>query len=392
MDGEAPEITELRRRIRELIVARWPLAVRARWDRDDRVPRAELDALRELDVFGLCVPEEYGGQGRKVVAFAAVMEELARAGFGLAGLYQMCAGYVGLNVATSGSDEQRQRFLPDVVAGKVLFAYGLSEPEVGADLATVRTTARRDGDAVVIEGAKRWTSAADMVDHILVLARSGDPAARRENLSLVIVPVDTPGITMRQQRTMGGRGIPPFDVTFDGVRVPATNVLGGDDGWNRAWQMLVGPALEVEKLSPCAVALGLAEAAVAEAWAYSQVREQGGKRICGHQSVRHVLVDAQTRLQACRLMMRDAVEKVQRGEPSATATSMAKLFITETAKQIVLDCQQSVMGAYGYGQASYGEGYEMERLVRDVLATPIYGGSSAIQRNNIANLMGLPRE
>ena len=162
--------------------------------------------------------------------------------------------------------------------------------------------------------------------------------------------------------------------------------VGGEAGWNNGWNVLAGPALEVEKLGPASIAIGVAEAALSEAWAYSQQRVQGGKRICGHQAVRHALSEAQTQLQAARLMLQHATWLVEQRLPSAAATCMAKLFVTERAKEVTLACQQ-VMGAYGYAH-----GFNMQRYVRDVLAIPIYGGSSAIQRNNIANLLGLPRE
>jgi alkylation response protein AidB-like acyl-CoA dehydrogenase len=186
---------------------------------------------------------------------------------------------------------------------------------------------------------------------------------------------------------MGARGVPTNDVKLEDVEIPFENVVSGEKGWNNGWSILAGPALEVEKLVPTAMVLGQAEAAVEEAWVYSQQRVQGGRHICGHQAVRHVLADVQTKLQACRLMMRHAAWLVETKQPSAVATSMAKLFISENAKDIVLACQQYVMGAYGYA-----EGFSMERLVRDVLLAPIIGGSTAIQRNNVANLMKLPRE
>ena len=186
---------------------------------------------------------------------------------------------------------------------------------------------------------------------------------------------------------MGGRGLPTNDVTFDHVEVPFDLVVGGEAGWNNAWSMLTGPALEIEKLAPTAIALGTAEAALEEAWEYSQQRVQGGKRICAHQAVRHVLADAQAKIQACRLMLANAAWLVETRRPSAAITSMAKLYVCETARDIVLNCQQYVMGAYGYA-----EGFNMERYVRDVLAAPIVGGSTAIQRNNIANLMSLPKD
>ena len=215
--------------------------------------------------------------------------------------------------------------------------------------------------------------------------RSGPAEAKRKNLSFVLIPPNAPGITITPNEVMGSRGIATNDVTFDNVELPFDNVVGGEEGWNNGWALLAGPALEVEKLQPTTLALATAEAALEEAWQYSTERVQFGQHICGHQAVRHALADARTRLEACRCMVEKAVGMVERGEPSAAMTSMTKLFVSETAVQIVLECQK-VMGAYGYA-----EGFQMERRVRDILLMPIIGGSSAIQRNNIANLLELPR-
>jgi alkylation response protein AidB-like acyl-CoA dehydrogenase len=356
------------------------------WDRDDAIPRDMLVRLAETGVCGLTVPEEFGGMGRDVTSTVITIVELARRSTALAGLYIMNACYGSLNIAAEGTDEQKQRFLPGLAAGTMLFAYGLSEPDVGADLASVRTRAERVGDTVVINGSKRWCSGANFADYILLLVQSGDAEARYKNLSMVLVPTDAPGITMQMVEAMGVRGIPPNDVHFDNVEVPLANVLGGEARWNDGWSLLAGPALEIEKLETPALALGVAEAAVAEAWEYSQQRRQFGAPICTIQSIRHMLSDVQTKLQACRLMLMSAAAKVDAGQPSAVDTSMAKLFVSDTARDIVLTCQQ-VLGAYGYAK-----GFAMERYVRDVLVMPIWGGSSAIQKNNIANLMRLPRK
>ena len=156
--------------------------------------------------------------------------------------------------------------------------------------------------------------------------------------------------------------------------------------WNRGWELLAGPALEVEKLETPALALGVAEAAVEEAWQYAQERRQFGKPICTLQSIRHTLGEVQTKLQACRLMLRNAAWKVHGGQPSAVDTSMAKLFISDTAVEIVLECHK-VLDAYGYAH-----GFAMERHVRDALVMPIWGGSLAVQKNNIANCLKLPKQ
>jgi alkylation response protein AidB-like acyl-CoA dehydrogenase len=314
------------------------------------------------------------------------VQELARRSIVLASLYIMNACYGSINVAATGTEEQKRRFLPKLCQGEILFAYGLSEPDVGADLASVKTRAERRGDSVIINGYKRWCTGAAIADYIYMLVRSGEPEARYKNLSLVLVPPGTPGVTIQAIDTMGVRGIPTNDVILEDVEVPFANVIGGEASWNRGWSLLAGPTLEAEKLGAPALAVGIADAAVAEAWEYSQQRKQFGGRICGIQSIRHMLADAQTKLSACRLMLAHAAWKVHAGQPSAVETSMAKLFIADTTRDIVLSCQQ-ILGAYGYAH-----GFAMERYVRDILVMPIWGGSSAIQKNNIANLMRLPRE
>lgn len=384
--AESEEILALRESLRRYVARECPPERADLWDREDFIPREELTKLGDLGVCGACIPEEYGGLGHDVLAMVATIEELAKASVGLASYYIMAAAYGGLNISESGTEAQKRKFLPDLAAGRIAFSYGLSEPEVGADLGNVATRAEREGDSIVIIGSKRWTSAASMNDYIYTLVRSGPAEAVRQNLSFVIIPTNAPGVSITNLSGMGHNGVPLADVIFDNVRLSMDDVVGGEAGWNKGWSVLAGPALEVEKLGPPAIALGAAEAALAEAWDYSQQRVQGGKRICGHQAVRHALSDARTQLQACRLMLAHAAWLVQEGKPSAVATSMAKLFVSETAKQVTLSCQQ-VMGAYGYAH-----GFQMQRYVRDVIAIPIYGGSSAIQRNNIANLLKLPKQ
>lgn len=388
MDFEEDEdITALRDTIRRFGARECPPATVAQWDREDFIPRAMLHRLGDLGLCGLGVPEEYGGTGKNVPALVATLEELARISSGLASYYCMCAAYAGLNIAESGTPAQKQALLPQVAAGRLSFSYGLSEPNIGADLANVETRAEREGERIVVNGMKRWTSGATQNDYIYALVRSAPVEARRRNLTFMLIPTKAPGVTITRLGGMGNNGTPLADVVLDDVQLRVDDVVGGEAGWNNAWSILAGPSLEVEKLAPAAMALGIAEAALAEAWGYSQERRQGGKRICAHQAVRHVLSDARTRLQAARLMLDHAAWLVQQGRPSAVATSMAKLFVTERAKEVTLACQQQVMGAYGYAH-----GFAMERHVRDVLGPTIYGGSSAIQRNNIANLLGLPRD
>jgi alkylation response protein AidB-like acyl-CoA dehydrogenase len=387
LDFNQDEDTEaLRDLVRRFVEREVPPELAARWDREDHIPREWLLRIGELGVCALAVPEEYGGLGRNVLGVLNTTLELGRRSSVLASLYVQNACYGGLNISESGSEAQKRALLPGLCKGEILFAYGLSEPDVGADLASVKTRAEVRGDRLVINGAKRWCTGAAVADYIYMLVRTGDIAARYKNLSLVLVPPTAKGVTIEETRTLGLRGIPTNDVILEDVEIPIENIVGGAERLNQGWSILAGPALEVEKLAAPAVGLAVAEAAVAEAWEYSQQRRQFGAPICTIQSVRHMLVEAQTKLAACRLMLMHAGWKVHVGQPSAVETSMAKLYLGDTTPEIVLTCQR-VLGAYGYA-----EGFAMERYVRDVLVVPIYGGSSAIQKNNIANLMRLPRK
>jgi alkylation response protein AidB-like acyl-CoA dehydrogenase len=384
--NESEETTELRNLLRRFINKEVPPELAARWDEEDSIPREMLTRLADLGLCALTVPEEFGGMGRDVLGVVTAIQELARRSMALASIYVQNVCYGSLNIAASGSDQQKQQLLPAMARGELIFAYGLSEPDVGADLASVKTRAERRGDKVIINGYKRWCTGAALADYIYLLVRSGEPEARHRNLTLILVPTKLPGITMQTIGTMGVRGVPTNDVILENVEVPVENVVGGEVNWDRGWSMITGSALEAEKLAVPSLAVGIAEAAVEEAWGYSQQRKQFGAAICTIQSVRHMLVDAQTKLQACRHMLMHAAWKVQSGQSSAVETSMAKLFVADTTRDIVLTCQQ-VLGAYGYAH-----GFAMERYVRDILVMPIWGGSSAIQKNNIANLMRLPRK
>lgn len=381
---EAEHITMLRDTLRRFIDKELPRAEAQRLDRACDFSDDSFAKLCELGVTGLTIPEEYGGLGIDIVAAVATIEELARRGSSLCGPFIHCAFYGGLNIVENGSEAQKKELLPQLAAGKLLFAYGLSEPNVGGDLASAGVTARIEGDQVVVNGTKRWCTGAHKADYIYTLVRSGDAAAKYKNLSFVLVPTDAPGIAIVDINHSGLRYSATTDVIFEDVRVPLENIVGGMEKWNKGWPMLAGRALDVEKLEITAVALGITTAAVEDAWQYAQDRSQFGKPICAHQSVRHDLVEARTWLQACRHMLYHAAWKANEGQDCSVESSMAKLFIADTGVDIVLKCQR-VMGAYGCA-----EEYDMERYVRDITCMPIVGGSSNMQKNNIANRLGLP--
>lgn len=383
---EADHIRMLREMLQKFVDNEMPREKAREWDHSNEYPAEVFAKLAELGVTGMTVPQEYGGSGRDIQATMIAIEELSKRSMAVAVPYIMATCYAGMNIVECGDDAQKQALLPRVASGELLFAYGLTEPDVGADLASVRTTVVRDGDELVINGSKRFCSGAEIADYIYTLACSDRDGERYQNLSFVMVPPMADGVTIERIATMGMHGAATTDVTFTNVRVPFTQLMGGEAGWNNGWKMLAGPGLDVERIEVAAIAVGVAAAAMEDAWAYSQERRQFGKLICTYQSIRHKLAEMQTKLHAARLMLYHAADLVQQGVPAAVETSMTKMFATETAKELALECQ-TIMGAYGYVKE-----FDAERYVREAIVLPIFGGSTAIQLNNISNWMGLPKQ
>ncbi|MDR2239772.1 MAG: acyl-CoA/acyl-ACP dehydrogenase [Zoogloeaceae bacterium] len=383
---ESAEITLLRDTLRRFLDKEMPRELVRALDLKAAYDPVVFAKLCELGVTGMTVPEEYGGTGIDILSAIIVIEELAKRGTSLAGPYIHCAFYGAMNMVENASEEQKREYLPKLAEGKLLFAYGLSEPDVGGDLASTAVSARLsvDGEKVIINGTKRWCTGARIADVIYTLVRSGPKEDRYRNLSLVLVPAATPGISIVDIDHIGLRYSETTDVIFDEVEVSTANIVGGRQAWNKGWPMLVGRGLDVERLEITAVALGIATGAMEDAWAYAQEREQFGKKICAHQAVRNMLVEARTKLAACRHMLYHAAWLATAGRDCSVESSMAKLFVADNAVDIVLACQR-VMGAYGCARE-----YDMERYVRDIVCMPIVGGSSNMQKNNIASRLNLP--
>lgn len=380
---EAEHVTQLRESVRRFVAAEMPREQARAWDRENHWP-AEIHArLAALGVFGLTVPEAYGGSGPDISATMAVIEELAKRSTAIACSYIMGVCYAGMNLVESGSAAQRAELLPRLARGELLFAYGLSEPNVGGDLAAVETQARIEGDSVVVNGAKRWCTGAHIADYIFCLVRSGAREEKYRNLSIVLVPPGAPGVAIAPLGHLGIRGVETKDVTFDEVRVPLANILGGPEKWGAGWTQLAGRALEVEKLELSACALGIATAAVEDATAYAQQRVQFGRKISAHQAIRHAIAEMRTRVQAMRHMLYHAAWLADRGRPCSVETSMAKLFCCEGAAEVA-QAAMRVAGAYGLSDQ-----FDFERYTRDAISLPIVGGSSNMQKNNIANRLRL---
>ncbi len=365
----------LRLAIREFVEREMPREAAARWDRENAFPRDVFASLARLGVLGLAIPRPLGGTGRDIVSTMVVIEELSRRSLAVSVPYIMASCYAGMNLVEFGSREQQRDLLPRVTSGDLIFAYGWTEPDVGADLASVKTRAMRKGDEVVIDGAKRFCSGAALCDYIYTLVRTGDAGDRHGGLSLVLVPPSTPGVQISRIDAMGMKGAATTDVVFDGVRVPVANVMGGEAGWGRGWSMLMGAGLDVEKLEVAAIGIGIATAALDDAWRAVCAPRADGER--PDQSATHQLADMKAQIHAARLVLYHAAELADRHEKCSVETSMAKLLAGEAARDVALR-SQALLGAEGYV-----EGTDAERYVRDALLVPIMGGSSAIQRNNI---------
>jgi alkylation response protein AidB-like acyl-CoA dehydrogenase len=380
---EPDYVTALRESVRKFVAAEMPREKARQWDRDNHWPREVHAKLADLGVFGLTVPEAYGGMGPDIYATMAVIEELAKRSTAIACSYIMAVCYAGMNLVESGSEQQRADLLPKLARGELMFAYGLSEPNVGGDLASVETIARIEGGEVVIDGAKRWCTGSHIADYIFCLVRTGAKDEKYRNLSVVLVPPQSKGVTITPLGHLGIRGVETKDVSFDGVRVPVANILGGPSMWGQGWSQLAGRALEVEKLELSACALGIATAAVDDAWNYAQERVQFGRKISAHQAIRHSLAEARTKVQAMRHMLYHAAWLADQNRPCSVETSMSKLFCCEAASEVT-QAAMRVAGAYGLSDQ-----FDFERYTRDAISLPIVGGSSNMQKNNIANRLRL---
>ena len=386
MDFTEPEhISLLRDSLARFMDQHMPRDAARAWDKEDHFPEEVFKALGEAGMMSLVVPEEYGGAGRDILACMVVIEELSKRSMAVAVPYIMSACYAGMNLTESASDQQKQDLLPKVAAGEIMFAYGWTEPDVGSDVASVKTTARRENGKVIINGSKRFCTGGGIADYLYTVCNSDPQGERYKNLSIVLIPKGTLGFEVNRMDMMGFKGAGTTDISLDDVEVPEDHILGGPDGWNRGWEMIAGPGLDVEKLEVAAMALGLGQAAFDDAWTYAQERIQFGKAVSSYQSIRHKLADMKTALHASRLMLYHAAWMATNGMRAGVETSMTKLFVTEQCKWVCQEAQ-TILGAYGYSKE-----FDTERYVRDSLLMPIIGGSSAIQRNNIVNWSGLAK-
>lgn len=349
----------------------------ARHDADDTYPEAIVEGMKELGLFGITVPQAFGGLGLDLVTYAMIVEELSYGWMSVSGFLN--THFMGcFLIKTYGTEEQKQYFLPRMATGEIRGAYSLSEPDAGSDVAAIRTKAVPDGDELVVDGTKMWLTNGREAGLIVALVKTDpDPEAGHRGMSVLLIEKEpgastSGGITVGPNiHKLGYRGIETVEVVFDGHRVPATSLLGGEPGQG-FFQMMA--AVELGRVNIAARAVGVARRAFEESIRYAQERETFGKPIAQHQAIQFKLAEMGTKLQAARLMAFDAAEKKNRGERSDLAAGMAKLFCSETCWEI---CQDALRIHGGNG---YAAEYPIERLYRDAPLMIVGEGTSEIQK------------
>lgn len=338
-------------------------------------PEELIEQMKQMGIYGLAVPEEYGGSPVSMPCYASVTAELARGWMSLAGAM---GGHtvVAKLLTLFGTEEQKRRYLPDMATGRIRATMALTEPGGGSDLQAMRTTARRDGDAWVITGSKTWISNARRSQLIALLCKT-DPTAQPAHRGISVLLVEQgPGLTVsRDLPKLGYKGVESCELVFDDMRVPASAVLGGEPGRGFA-QMMKG--LEVGRIQVASRALGVGQAALDDALAYAQQRESFGRPIWMHQSIGNYLADMATKMLAARQLVMYAADRYDRGARVDMEAGMAKLFASETAMQVALDAVR-IHGGYGYSTE-----YDVERYFRDAPLMIVGEGTNEIQRNVIA--------
>ena len=337
------------------------------------VPRDWMKRYAELGFLGVNTREEHGGLGLPLLDALLVMEEFAKVSVGVAfPVFECCAGPVRI-VEALGQPALAERVVPKVVAGEMLVAISMSEPDAGTALTDLRTTARFDGDTIVIDGAKRWCSGAGHSEGYVVFCRfDGVPGAK--GVGAVFVDRDVPGLTFGQQEElMGFRGVPSADMNFDGVRVPRDQLLVGPGGF----ASLMG-LFNIERLGNATMALGVAAGALEQVTTYVQERKQFGKAIVDFQAVQIRLAEMAMKVEAARLLIHRAAANAGTGLPASREAALAKCFVNEATREVAGTALQ-LMGGYGYAKE-----YGMERRLRDSWGWGIAGGAIDIQKVNIA--------
>jgi alkylation response protein AidB-like acyl-CoA dehydrogenase len=349
----------------------------------DEFPEELVRTMRDMGLFGTTIPEEYGGLGLGVDTYALILIELSRGWVTLPGI--MNGSFIASwMIREHGTEEQRRRWLPVLATGEIRAAFSMTEPHAGSDVQSIRTVAVRDGDDFVLSGQKMWVTNGWRSGLVMLLAKTDlDAVPAHAGITGFLVEkepeTEPPGLTipMPPLRKLGYKGVESTELVFDGFRVPAASVLGGEAGIGQGFKYFMS-GIEVGRVNVAARGAGLARAALDDALRYGREREAFGKPIAGHQAVQLMLAKMATRAEAARLLVLQAAEAKARGERADLEAGMAKYFATEAAQENALDCMR-IHGGYGYSLE-----FRPERYYRDAPLLLIGEGSNEIQQLIIA--------
>jgi alkylation response protein AidB-like acyl-CoA dehydrogenase len=339
-------------------------------------PEAWIEQMKRIGIYGLAIPEEYGGSPVTTGCYVEVTQELSRGWMSLAGAM---GGHtvVAKLLAQFGTEAQKQKYLPAMATGDLRATMALTEPGGGSDLQNMKTLARRDGDDLVINGSKTWISNARRSGLIALLCKTDpDAAPKHKGISIVLVEQGAGLTVSRDLPKLGYKGVETCELSFDDCRVPAGAILGGEPGKGFA-QMMKG--LETGRIQVASRALGVATAALEDSLRYAQDRESFGQPIWKHQAIGHYLADMATKLTAARQLTLHAAHCYDQGERADMEAGMAKLFASEVAMEIALNAVR-IHGGYGYSTE-----FDVERYFRDAPLMIVGEGTNEIQRNVIAS-------
>lgn len=350
-----------------------------RLDREQAFPDELYAEWLKMGLFRMPFPEEYGGLGGTVIDMVIIAEELSYRSFDLFTAYGGPV-FCGLNILRKGTEEQKRSWIPKMLDGEVKFSISMSEPDAGSDIGAMRTSARRDGEHWVINGQKLWATGAGAKGNVINVYVKTDPDVfYRKGMSLFLVENDAPGVKLRKMDMLGRRCTGTYEIFWDEVRVTPDRLVGGE---NKGWEVVLS-GLQVERISSTAGYIGGMQAILDLALDYAKERKQFGRPIGTNQVMAHMLADMQTELEASRLMMWRAAWMLASGKDALKEISMAKLFASETYAKLA-NMGMQVLGAYGYNME-----FDMQRHFRDARSATIGAGTSQMQRNLIAGLMGL---
>ncbi len=355
------------------------------YDHEDSFPEPIVEQMKELGLFGVTIPEEYGGMGLDLTTYAMIVEELSRGWISVSGIVN--THFIGSYLLGKfGSEEQRRRYLPRMATGEIRAAFSLSEPELGSDVQAIKTSAKRGDDgSYEINGQKMWVTNGLLSTLVFTLVKTDPDAEPRHRGMTCFICEKEPGagentgeyagLTVPPKiKKMGYKGVESTELVFDGYRCPAENVLGGEAaGLNKGFVQMMD-ALEVGRVNVAARGVGIAQRALELALRYSQERKTFGRPIAEHQAIQFKLADMATQVDAARLLTLRAARLKDAGERSDLEAGMAKLFASEAGRFCVEECLR-IHGGYGYSKE-----YEIERLYRDAPLLLIGEGTSEIQR------------